>query len=115
MGTHSITAVYSGDSNFTGITSNTLSQVVTKATNPPLNALVHGTEVLSQDNETMSAAWYKRLRAPMKHSSRPKTPPGRQILGKIGLKAPRLELRQKGIHVISDAIAKLMADNPNTI
>jgi Bacterial Ig-like domain (group 3)/Beta-propeller repeat len=31
-GTHSITAVYSGDSNFTGSTSNTLSQVVTKAT-----------------------------------------------------------------------------------
>jgi len=32
IGTHSITAVYSGDSNFTGGTSNTLSQVVTKAT-----------------------------------------------------------------------------------
>jgi hypothetical protein len=32
MGTHSITAVYSGDSNFTGSTSNTVSQVVTKAT-----------------------------------------------------------------------------------
>jgi hypothetical protein len=31
IGTHSITAVYSGDSNFTGSTSNTLSQVVTKA------------------------------------------------------------------------------------
>jgi hypothetical protein len=32
MGTHSITAIYSGDSNFTGSTSNTVSQVVTKAT-----------------------------------------------------------------------------------
>jgi hypothetical protein len=32
MGTHSITAVYSGDSNFAGSTSNTLTQVVTKAT-----------------------------------------------------------------------------------
>jgi hypothetical protein len=32
MGTHSITAIYSGDSNFTGSTSSTLSQVVTKAT-----------------------------------------------------------------------------------
>jgi hypothetical protein len=32
MGTHSITAVYSGDSNFTGSTSNTVSQAVTKAT-----------------------------------------------------------------------------------
>ena len=32
IGTHSITAVYSGDPNFTGSTSNTLSQVVTKAT-----------------------------------------------------------------------------------
>jgi hypothetical protein len=32
MGTHYITAVYSGDSNFTGSTSNTLTQVVTKAT-----------------------------------------------------------------------------------
>jgi len=31
-GTHSITATYSGDSNFTGSTSNTVSQVVTKAT-----------------------------------------------------------------------------------
>jgi hypothetical protein len=31
MGTHSITAVYSGDSNFTGSTSNRLSQVVTRA------------------------------------------------------------------------------------
>jgi Bacterial Ig-like domain (group 3)/FG-GAP-like repeat len=31
IGTHSISAVYSGDSNFTGSTSNTLSQVVTKA------------------------------------------------------------------------------------
>ena len=32
MGTHSITAVNSGDSNFTGSTSNTVSQVVVKAT-----------------------------------------------------------------------------------
>jgi hypothetical protein len=32
VGTHSITAVYSGDSNFTGSASNALSQVVTKAT-----------------------------------------------------------------------------------
>jgi Bacterial Ig-like domain (group 3) len=32
IGTHSITAVYSGDSNFVGSTSNTVSQVVTKAT-----------------------------------------------------------------------------------
>jgi hypothetical protein len=32
IGTHSITAVYSGDSNFTGSTSNVVSQVVTKAT-----------------------------------------------------------------------------------
>jgi hypothetical protein len=32
MGTHSITATYSGDSNFIGSTSNTVSQVVTKAT-----------------------------------------------------------------------------------
>jgi hypothetical protein len=32
IGTHSITAVYSGDSNFTGSTSNTVSQVVNKAT-----------------------------------------------------------------------------------
>jgi Big-like domain-containing protein/beta-propeller repeat-containing protein len=32
MGTHSIIAFYSGDSNFTGSTSNTVSQVVTKAT-----------------------------------------------------------------------------------
>jgi hypothetical protein len=32
FGTHSITAIYSGDSNFTGSTSNTLTQVVTKAT-----------------------------------------------------------------------------------
>jgi hypothetical protein len=32
MGTHSITAIYSGDSNFIGSTSNTVSQVVTKAT-----------------------------------------------------------------------------------
>jgi hypothetical protein len=32
IGTHSITTVYSGDSNFTGSTSNTVSQVVTKAT-----------------------------------------------------------------------------------
>jgi hypothetical protein len=32
MGTHSITASYSGDSNFTGSTSNTVSQVVNKAT-----------------------------------------------------------------------------------
>ena len=31
VGTHYITAVYSGDSNFTGSTSNTVSQVVTKA------------------------------------------------------------------------------------
>jgi len=32
MGTHSVTAIYSGDSNFIGSTSNTVSQVVTKAT-----------------------------------------------------------------------------------
>jgi hypothetical protein len=32
MGTHSITAIYAGDSNFTGSVSNTLSQVVTRAT-----------------------------------------------------------------------------------
>jgi Bacterial Ig-like domain (group 3)/Beta-propeller repeat len=31
IGTHSVTAVYSGDSNFTGSTSNVVSQVVTKA------------------------------------------------------------------------------------
>jgi hypothetical protein len=39
MGTHYITAVYSGDSNFTGSTSNTVSQVVTKATTTLLSSI----------------------------------------------------------------------------
>jgi hypothetical protein len=50
IGTHSITAVYSGDSNFTGSTSNMLSQVVTKATSTTtlvssLNPSVQGKSV----------------------------------------------------------------------
>src|SRR5208282_5372464 len=50
MGTHTITAIYSGDGNFTGSTSNAVPQVVTKATTTTtllssINPLVAGKSV----------------------------------------------------------------------
>jgi hypothetical protein len=55
------------------------------------------------------------MTAPLKRPSRPKPPPGSPNPLQMDLGASQRELRKKEIHVVSDAIAKLMADSPHTI
>jgi cytochrome c553 len=52
---------------------------------------------------------------PLKCPSRPKPPPGSTSSLQMDLRVSQSELRKKEIHVVSDAIAKLMADSPHTI
>ena len=64
---------------------------------------------------TMSHSdWPQRLPIPLIRPSQPKPlPPAKH--SRFGLQAPGRELRKKEIHVISNAIAKAMANNPHTI